>query len=140
MEQGIAGKNGEAGAVGQFPLPEVILETFQPTPGIALVELLWVPEQLRRQGLGARTYRNWEAGLCEGSRIELYAVDAEAEVFWQSVGFRHVEHADQDHVGGHMVKTITRQEDEYQAWQRCGDGFDGEENMMNLSALVPFNV
>ncbi len=140
MEQGIEGENGEADNVGHLSPPDVILETFQPAPGIALVELLWVPEQLRRQGLGARAYRDWEAGLSEGFRVELYAVDADAEVFWQSVGFRHVEYADQDHVGGHMIKIITRQEHEYQDWQRCGDGFVGEENMMDLSSLVPFNV
>lgn len=140
MEQGIEGEKEGADNVGHLASPDVILETFQPAPGVALVELLWVPEQLRRQGLGARAYRNWEAGLSEGSRVELYAVDAEAEVFWQSVGFRHVEYADQDHVGGHMIKIIARREHKYQAWQRCGDGFDGEENMMDLPSLVPFSV
>lgn len=142
MEQGLKGKaDKESGAVhfSFLNAPEILLETYQPTPGIALVELLWVPEHLRRQGLGAKAYQSWEMTLSEGSRVELYAVDAEAEIFWRSVGFVHVEHCDRDHVGGHMIKTVARQH-EYQAWQRCGEGFSGEENITNLSALPPLSV
>lgn len=55
--------------------------------GQATIDFLSIPERHRRTGLGTMVYQVWENTLPQGTRIELYAVDADASRFWRSLGF-----------------------------------------------------
>jgi len=67
--------------------PDISLATWVAGPDRAIVDLLRVPERLRRRGIGSRVYRMWESTLHEGTTVELFAVDADASAFWRSLGF-----------------------------------------------------
>ena len=66
--------------------PEIALATWIGAER-AIVDLLRIPEHLRRRGVGSRVYRMWEDTLPEGMTVELFAVDADASAFWRSLGF-----------------------------------------------------
>lgn len=67
--------------------PDVALATWITGAGTAIVDLLRIPEDRRRRGLGSRVYLMWEDTLPEGMEVELFAVDADASAFWRSLGF-----------------------------------------------------
>lgn len=78
--------------------PDVVLCTWI-GQGCAVVDLLKVPERRQRRGLGTQFYLAWEETLPEGMRVELYAVDPDAERFWASLGFTFCK-------DGRMGKTV----------------------------------
>lgn len=79
--------------------PDVALATWTSSPGRAIVDLLRIPEDRRRQGLGTLIYHAWEARLDDHIVVELFAVDACAKAFWSSLGFT-------DMGDGGMVKVV----------------------------------
>lgn len=81
--------------------PGLVLETWITVSGTAVVDLIRVPENLRRRGLGSRLYAAWEGTLEDGARVELFAVDADASAFWRSLGFSGDDNA-------LMTKTVCR--------------------------------
>lgn len=80
--------------------PGVALATWTGTPGRAIVDLLRVPEDCRRQGIGTMIYRSWERRLSRDTVVELFAVDAAARAFWSTLGFADIG-------DGGMAKTLT---------------------------------
>lgn len=67
--------------------PGVVLETWTFQEGHAVVDLIRVPPELRRRGIGSMVYLAWERTLPEAATVELHAVDQAAEAFWTSLGF-----------------------------------------------------
>jgi hypothetical protein len=89
---------------------------------VAHVYMLYVPKAMRSQGVGRRTYEEWEAKLPPSvERVELEAVDygdgaGDASPFWDSLGFSYkydgsnltteAQQAMWKGVNGHEVTTI----------------------------------
>lgn len=67
--------------------PDLVLETWTAPSGTEIVDLIRVPEGMRRKGFGTMIYRAWERTLAPGTRIELFAVDLDASAFWRTLGF-----------------------------------------------------
>lgn len=67
--------------------PDVIFLTSMNNKGHAVIDLLKIPQRLRRQGIGTLVYQLWENTLPEGTTIYLFAVDDDASAFWRAQGF-----------------------------------------------------
>jgi GNAT superfamily N-acetyltransferase len=67
------------------------------------IDVMYVPERLRRRGVGAACYREWEARLPKDIRyVRLFAADTGSGVntdgFWASLGFGYQYDAESEDV------------------------------------------